>query len=336
MVYLRAFLAPVPFHFIYTAVTIVYGLRLWHTRGVIVAAALVTVTTGGITLINVVREGEPGAELIEVPLMIGMFLATAYHVRSRQKAAAQVAILADERADMIERERRFFANVSHDLMTPLTVARGHLDILGRGKAAPSAEDVASAKQIVLEELRRIESMVGDLLLVGRLDEDARLDRRPTDAAMLMDDVAERWSGIADRHWTVDINANGTLVCDGNTLAQALDNVLENAVSYTSPGDDVSFSARANGSTLRVVIADTGPGIPADALPHIFDRFYRADRSRSRSTGGSGLGLAIVRDVVRAHGGEVTVDSVDGRGTRFTIDLPDFTPARSQARSGRSS
>ena len=335
MIVLHAFLAPVPFHFIYTAVTIVYGLRLWQTRGVILAAALITLTTGGITLANVIREGEPGAELIEVPLMIGMFLATAWHVRSRQKASAQVVALAEERAGMIERERRFFANVSHDLMTPLTVARGHLEILGRSRIA-GTEDIAATKQIVLEELRRIESMVGDLLLVGRLDEDARLDRLPTDAADLLDAVAERWSGIAERRWKVDIKARGTILCDGNTLAQALDNVLENAVSYTKPGDTISFTARPEAGGLRITVADTGPGIPPDALPHVFDRFYRADRSRSRSTGGSGLGLAIVRDVVRAHGGDVTVESEVGRGTSITIDLPDFTPARAASRSARAS
>jgi len=269
-----------------------------------------------------------------VPLMIGMFLATAWHVRRRQEAAARVAEIAAEQARMIERERTFFQNVSHDLMTPLTVARGHLDILGRrGPATP--EEVVATKQVVVEELRRIESLVGDILLVGRLDADARLERVPVDAHDLLDTVTERWTAVGERRWTVAIDVDGTLLCDGNTLAQALDNVIENAVSYTAAGDAIAVRAEAGTGSLTVTVTDTGPGIPADALPHIFDRFYRADRARSRATGGSGLGLSIVRDVVRAHGGDVTAHSAPGEGTRIVIELPDFSSARTSSRGARS-
>ncbi len=323
MIVLDATLAPIPFHFVYVAVTIVYGLRLWRVRGAMIAAIATGVATGGITVYNVIASNEPGPELIEVPLMTMMVVATIWHVRSRQRAASVVAALADERQRMIQRERTFFANVTHDLMTPITIARGHVDILGRSGTVTPA-DLAETKQVIVEELKRIESMVGDLLLVGRLDDDgAALQRERIDSEDFLHIVADRWAVIGERNWTIDIDAPGTFLADGNTLAQALDNVLENAVSYTLPGDAITFRARATGPTLKIEVIDTGLGIPQTALPHVFDRFYRADRARSRSTGGSGLGLAIVRDVVDAHGGEVSVESPPAGGTRLTIELPEY-------------
>jgi signal transduction histidine kinase len=334
MIVLDAALAPIPFHFVYTAVVIVYGLRLWRIRGAMFAAIATGVSTGGITVYNVIASDEPAPELIEVPLMTMMVIATIWHVRSRQRAAAVVAALADERQRMIERERTFFANVTHDLMTPITIARGHVDILGRS-GAPSRDELAETKQVIVEELKRIESMVGDLLLVGRLDDSgAALQRQRIDAEDFLHIVADRWSIIAERSWTIDIDAPGTFLADGNTLAQAIDNVIENAVSYTSAGDAITFRARGAGSYLEIEVVDTGVGIPEAALPHVFDRFYRADRARSRSTGGSGLGLAIVRDVVEAHGGRVSIESPSTGGARLTIGLPEYrrgTGARQGAR-----
>ena len=199
------------------------------------AAIATGVSTGGITVYNVITADEPFPELIEVPLMTMMVIATIWHVRSRQKAAAVVAALADERQRMIERERTFFANVTHDLMTPITIARGHVDILGRSGAA-SPEELAETKQVIVEELKRIESMVGDLLLVGRLDDSAAaLHRQRIDAEEFLHIVADRWTVVAERAWTIDIDAPGTVLVDGNTLSQALDNVIENAVSCTMPG-----------------------------------------------------------------------------------------------------
>jgi signal transduction histidine kinase len=341
MLALDATLAPIPFHFMYAAVTIIYGLRLWRLRGAMFAALATGILTGGITLYNVVFSNEPTPELIEVPLMTMMVLATIWHVRSRQKAAAVVAAVADERQRMIERERTFFANVTHDLMTPITVARGHAEILGR-TGTPTPDELAETKQVIIDELKQIESMVGDLLLVGRLDEDHGLQKHPVDIEDLLEVVADRWSAVGDRVWSIDVDAPGTIPADGNTLAQALDNVIENAVSYTAPGDAITVRARAAGTTLTIEVLDTGVGIPEHALSHVFDRFYRADRGRSRATGGSGLGLAIVRDVVVAHGGTVAIASPvhpGGSGTRLQINLPGYrrrTRPRTELRRGRSS
>ena len=256
--------------------------------------------------------------------MTMMVVATIWHVRSRQRAAAVVAALADERQRMIERERTFFANVTHDLMTPITIARGHVDILGRS-GTPTPDELAETKQVIVEELKRIESMVGDLLLVGRLDD----DRPPCSASASTPRSSCTSSPTAGRSsasgvWTIDIDAPGTVLVDGNTLSQALDNVIENAVSYTAAGRrDHIPGTRPSARPSKIEVIDTGLGIPQSAIPHVFDRFYRADRARSRSTGGSGLGLAIVRDVVEAHGGKVSVESPAAGGTRLTVVLPEF-------------
>jgi signal transduction histidine kinase len=325
MAALRAW-AAIPFHFVFAAVTILYGIRLWRLRGIVAAVAAVALTTGALTLWNVLAGREASAELVEVPLMSLMVLATAWHVRSRQRAAADVAVLADERAALIERERAFFQNVSHDLMTPLTVARGHVELLGR-RRPPSADELAETRRVVIGELRRMERLVGDLLLAGRLETDARLERCTVAARDLLDDVAARWTGVGDRSWSAEIDVDGTLDVDANALAQALDNVLENALSYTRNGDAIALRATRCGSALRIEVADTGIGIAPDVLPHVFDRFYRGDPSRRRSNGGSGLGLAIVRDVVEAHDGTVDVASSPGDGTRVTVLLPGLRAAR---------
>jgi signal transduction histidine kinase len=180
---------------------------------------------------------------------------------------------------------------------------------------------------VIDELRRIELLVGDLLLVGRLESDARLERCTVCARSLVEDVTARWLGVGDRAWSAEIDVDGTLAVDANAVAQALDNVLENALSYTRDGDAIALRATRRRGALRVEVADTGVGIAADVLPHVFDRFYRGDPSRRRSSGGSGLGLAIVRDVVEAHDGTVSVDSAPGAGTRVTIELPGLRAAR---------
>ncbi len=225
---------------------------------------------------------------------------------------------------MIERERTFFANVTHDLMTPITIARGHVDILGRS-GTPTAEELAETKQVIVEELKRIESMVGDLLLVGRLDDDsAGLQRERIDVEDFLDVVADRWAVVGERAWTIDIDAPGTFLADGNTLAQALDNVVENAVSYTVPGDAITLPGpRPTGTILddrgdRHRAGHPGarppprlrPLLPCRPRPFALDRRLRP-RPRDRARRGRGA---------RRHG----LDRVAaGRRHAPHIELPEY-------------
>jgi len=317
----------VPFHLVYVSVTIVYGIRLWPLRGVIVAASSVTLVLGLATVAAVAAGREGAAELIEVPLMSLMFMATFWHVRTRQRAAAAIAELADDRAAMIERERALFANASHELLTPLTIARGHLEVLGRGNV-PIAATVSETRDVVIEELHRMEHLVLDLLAIGRL-EAAPVETAKVDVGTVLDAVGRRWSRVADRRWTVSVSAGSGWI-DEVALVHALDCILSNAVKYSARGDAIAFEASVDERCLVIAVDDEGCGIPEADLPRVFERFYRAS-GRTRRLRGSGLGLAIASQVVQAHGGAIDASrGRSGRGTRITLRLPVMRVAPSAA------
>jgi two-component system OmpR family sensor kinase len=254
-------------------------------------------------------------------MMIG---AMAWHVQSRRRAAKVVERLAAERERLIERERLFFANVTHDLMTPLTIARGNVEVLRRSKSQPE-ESLDEACGIVLDELGRMEGLVEDLLLVGQLDSPERLGRIEVDVPTYLVDDAIPLLRARAASWRVDIDAPGTLSIDPTALGRAIANLVDNAVAHSRRDDVVTVRARARGDELVIEVMDEGSGIPAEALPHVFDRFWRGDRSRSRRRGGSGLGLSIVQAVAVAHGGTARVVSTGPQGTRVAIELPGFVP-----------
>ena len=318
-----------PLHFVFVSVTIVYGLRAWGKQGTWLAIAGVGLGTGVMTMLAIGRGSEATAELAEVPLMTLCFAVMVLHVESRRRAGAAVAELAQERADALDHERRFFANASHELLTPLTVARGNLELLGR-RTPPTPDEIRRTRDIVLDELDRTEQLISDLLTIGRLTAGVRLHLEPVDVEDFFANVASRWTTLARRAWTVDIRARGDVSIDQSALGRALDNVLENAFTHTQRGDAIGLEVAADGDRLRVTVSDSGTGIPAGAEARVFDRFYRPDESRSRATGGTGLGLSIVRDVLAAHGGEVHAESGAGRGTRIVMSLPGFVPAAARA------
>lgn len=303
-----------PFHFIYISVSVVYGLRMWHVRTAAVAIALVALSTGALTLIAVERGTEGPAELVEVPLMSLLYLTMVLHVSIRQRAAALVS-------QLLEQERRLRAYATHELMTPLTVARGEIELLGR-HGAPLPRRVAHAHEIVLEELRRSEHVVGDLLLAARIAV-AGLTIERLNADDLVLDAAERWHDRVPAHIVVDAVACGTIEVARDDLLRALDNVIANAARHSGEGDEIRIRSDRRGGALRIRIQDSGSGIAPEDLPHVFDGFYRSAEARRLGTRGAGLGLAIVRDVVEAHGGTVAIESRVGYGTAVTIELPGF-------------
>jgi signal transduction histidine kinase len=183
--------------------------------------------------------------------------------------------------------------------------------------------------VVDRNARRLQSLVADMLMMTRLDSGERPAMAPLDVATLVRRAAESLRPFADAR-QVDLavgDADPTTVeGDAAQLERVLTNVIENAVKFTPAGGTASVDVHAatgpaGRPAVMVVVADTGMGIPADALPHVFDRFFRAANAQSEVVPGTGLGLAIVREIVRAHGGEVTVSSVLGEGTTFRIALP---------------
>jgi len=309
-----------PFHLIYVSFTLLYGYRMWHGRGTIAGITFVSLTAGGVTLLAVHNAREDWAEVTEVPLMGLMFLAMVYHVRRRQAAVAESERLASDLRMALRRQREFVSDASHELLTPITIARGHIDLLHRYHSADS-EEVGTICETVVGELERMQRLIDQLLLIEGAPTPGFLLPAETKLAPFLDELFQRWPLASPREWVLGQIPDLTVVVDRDRMSIAIDELLENAVRHTAEGDRIAVTAVRWRNNVLVTIADRGPGIPPAALGHVFDRFYRVDRDRNRSGGGAGLGLSIVRAVVEAHGGSISVSSEPGRGTAFTIELP---------------
>lgn len=220
-----------------------------------------------------------------------------------------------------ESRRGLLADIAHELGTPLAVLQANLEGMLDGVVEPSTERLG-ALHTQSQVLTRLVRDLRDLSLAqqGRLP----LDRRSTDLAAVVRDVAEMTRPLTeDKQITllVDGETSVPVTADRERVAQVLHNLLANALRYTERGGAIRVTVARAGPEARVEIADTGAGIPADELPQVFERFYRVDRSRTRSTGGAGLGLAVVKHLVEAHGGRVWVRSQPGAGSTFGFALP---------------
>ncbi|WP_435272805.1 sensor histidine kinase [Streptomyces parvulus] len=234
------------------------------------------------------------------------------------------------------RVRRFVADASHELRTPLSSIRGYAELTRRG-GEEVGPDTRHALGRIESEAGRMTLLVEDLLLLARLDAGRPLRIEPTDLVpLVVDAVGDARAAGLGHNWRLDLpDVPAPVPADAARLQQVLVNLLGNARSHTPPGTTVTARVRAVGAWLCVDVEDDGPGIPAELLPHVFERFARGDSARSRATGSTGLGLAIVHAVTTAHRGDVTVSSAPGR-TVFTVRLPagqgrPDTRAHSQAR-----
>jgi signal transduction histidine kinase len=300
----------IPFHFIWISLTLIYGFRVWRSGATRLTLSLVIVATGTLILHDAYEGEQLWGELFEVPLMSAMFLAMVWHARRRQDALA----VAESQA---ARQERFLHDASHELRTPVTIARGHLEVLRRtnGKEAPEID-------VALDELGRIEQILERLLLLAKADQPDFVVLEDVDLDPFLEDVFVRWSEVAPRAWRLGKLASGKLAVDPEGLRCALDALLENAVKYTEPGDLIELRSNAYGSRVVIELEDGGCGITEDALAHIWERFARADAARTRAHGGVGLGLAIVDAISKAHGGSCTV-RIDGDTTVFSLSFPRF-------------
>jgi signal transduction histidine kinase len=231
--------------------------------------------------------------------------------------------------EQVERLRReLVANVSHELKTPISALRAHLENLLDGVERPDPETL----QVMLQQSERLSRLVEQLLDLSRLESgDVPMDLRPVALAPLVDQVTDEVEvAAAGRTPAVPRPVNEVppdlppVLADAERIHQVLYNLLDNAVRFTPPDGSVRVGAAVVGDRCEITVADTGPGIPGEHLPFVFERFYRADAARARGTqgtGGTGIGLAIVRSVVEAHGGLVRAESEPGTGSAFTFDLP---------------
>ncbi|MFE0331161.1 ATP-binding protein [Streptomyces sp. NPDC058960] len=254
------------------------------------------------------------------------------HVRVPVTTRDETGILAEafnaltERRERLEAQRRaMVSDVAHELRTPLTNIRGWLEVTRDGAVAPDAELLASLH----EEALILQRVIDDLQDLAAADAGTlRLHREPVRAAELLAQVAAAHKVAADTagiRLVTRVDGDPWLDADPVRMRQALGNLVSNAIRHTPADGVITIVARAEDASTVFEVADTGSGIAPEDLPHVFDRFWRAEKSRSRRTGGSGLGLPIVRQLTTAHGGTVTVTSEVGTGSVFTLRLP-ATPA----------
>jgi signal transduction histidine kinase len=308
----------IPFHLIWLSLTLLYGFRVWALKPTFLVLVAQGIVTGLLITQDAMNGTQEWGELFEVPLMSAMFGAMVWHARRHQGAARALADSMRERAEIVAKQERFLHDVSHEMRTPITIARGHLEILSR-----STEDDLPEVSVAIDELSRMERIVEQLLLLVRAGQaDFAATAEEVDLETLIEDVAMRWAEVAPRVWRVGSIAHGTIHTDQDALRIALDALVENAVAHTGEADAIELRARVFDGQVAIDVADEGCGIPPEVLDKIFERFGRADSARARSPGGVGLGLAIVDAIAKAHGGRCIVSSSSG-GSTFTLILPGF-------------
>lgn len=240
------------------------------------------------------------------------------------KGGAVVVFHDITRIKQLENMRKeFVANVSHELRTPLSIIKGYVETLLEHEST----DPATARQFLLttqKHAQRLEALIGDLLTISALEsQQARLTLTDVSLGQIAREVVEELRQSA-REKQIDVDARIELPAvraDAQRLHQVLFNLLDNAVKYTQPGGRVTVTGVAKPGEIEICVADNGPGIASEHLPHVFERFYRADKARSRELGGTGLGLSIVKHIVQAHGGRVWAESALEKGSRFYFTLP---------------
>ena len=224
-----------------------------------------------------------------------------------------------EQLDWLMRSQRsFVADASHELRGPLTVIRGNVDLLKRNV---SEEDRSESIRVLEAEMTKMTRIVNDLLILAEV-ESGQLDREQTVSLKeLLLDAHERALQLAGgRQVVIERQEDLWVKGDAHRLDQLIGNLVGNAIKYTPEGGTITLSLYQDGDWARLDVADTGMGIPAEHLPHIFERFYRVDKAHSRRSGGSGLGLAIVKGIAEQHGGKVSVTSEPGKGSTFSVWL----------------
>ena len=314
----------VPFLAIWVSLTVIYGFRLWRLQPTILTLAAVTLATGGIIAVQVLKGKQDADYLAEVPLIALMFLVMVWHGRRRLAATEdrlaameEVQRVSQENLRLLRQQRRFLQDASHELGTPITVALGHAELIER---AVTSSEVAEDAHVVAGELMRLRRLATRMLLLASAGSPDFLHLEPVVLDSVAVDALDRW-GHTPRRWRLTAAAEATVLADRDRLGLALDALVENAIAHTAADDLIELSTRREDGHVILSVADSGSGIPAADLERIFLRFARADPDRTRVAGGFGLGLAIVQAIAEAHHGSARASSTLGQGSVFEVSLP---------------
>jgi two-component system OmpR family sensor kinase len=271
-----------------------------------------------------VPQRDPRTEVGRLSLALNGMLARIESAMASSESSAEHARTSEDRM------RRFITDASHELRTPLTTIRGFAELYRQG----AARDVELLMSRIESESRRMGLLVEDLLLLARLDAQRPLEQRRVDLLILATDAVHDAQSIAPkRKIAVDVfDGPGTpeVVGDEARLRQVLGNLVANALQHTPETAGITVRVGTLGDNAVLEVADGGPGMSQDDAHRVFERFYRTDSSRARSSGGTGLGLSIVDSLVTAHSGTVTVTTAPGRGSCFRVSLPRYADAHTEA------
>jgi signal transduction histidine kinase len=275
------------------------------------------VSIAGGDLSRRVRGYRPGTEVGQLSAALNTMLGhieTAYRARAEGEAKAQ---------DSQQRMRRFIADVSHELRTPLTSIRGFADFYEQRGDEVNREVTDRLMSRIRQEAVRMTALVDDMLLLARLDEERALELAPVDLGSLAADAVHDFRAVhQDRSLTLESEPDPVIIAaDEARIRQVIGNLLSNAMRHTPDGTPVDVRVCAEGALAHLSVADKGPGMTAEQAARVFERFYRADPSRTRASGGAGLGLSIVAAMVSAHGGRTDVTTAPGQGCVFHVWLP---------------
>jgi len=231
--------------------------------------------------------------------------------------------MQDENMKQIESHRRFTSDVAHEIRSPLTALKGSIEVaLRRDRTAEEYRDVLRRS---LDEVNRLQGIAENLLLLSRADYNIiEMRKEWFDLNELVQSIVDRLKGmIAEKGIVLREEYHEPLEFFGDQgfIDQAISNLLDNAIKYTPRGGVISIRTSCINSSILVAVSDSGPGIPREEQEKVFQRFYRLDRARSRASGGAGLGLSITQWIIESHGGKITLESAEGRGTTFLLAFP---------------
>ena len=312
----------VPYHLLFLMTMLVYGYRVWSIPVTAAVVTAIVVVTGAL-MIGDYREGEiEGAELSEILLMPALLAAMAWHARRRVAAMKRLQEMASVQQAMLERERNFFRDTSHAIRTPVTIARGHLELAR--ESAPN-DVVAEDLDVAISQMDRMAVLSSRLLALAQLDAGEAIPSERVELTGFIEQVGRAWTADSSRVWSVVCEDGGAVEADPVWLDLAVDALVENAVHFTAEGGRIEICGRVGPRTCSITVSDDGVGIPPDELELVFERFWH--RLPPSGPMGSGLGLAMTRATARAWGGHVHAQNNADGGALFAIVLPRVTYGR---------
>jgi len=300
----------VPFHLVWISLALVYGFTSWRTPWMVVALVSVTLATGVVLIHHAAAGDIRWEETTEEPLMAAIFVVMVWHVHRRNVLLREVRRINEIERRRLEHQHLFVRLASHELRTPITVARGYTELV---RAAHNDLATIEDTAVVLDELDKLTRITQRLVTLIQVDEPHPLRRTDVDAELSR--IVRRWEPAADRDWAV-ASAIGPALINTERFEAALDCLLENAIKFTQPGDRVELTGLRSADGWIVLVRDSGAGISAETI----NRLSSSMPGEATNTG-TGLGLAIVNAVVASLGGRVTITGEVGAGTAVRLYVP---------------